>query len=49
MRPAETISGKGVGRIKKDGVYSIMIYLRTFVEVTMYPQYKNNNKKQIKN
>jgi hypothetical protein len=31
-----------------EGVNSIMIYVRIFVNVTMYPHYNNNKKEQRK-
>jgi hypothetical protein len=44
MRPVETIIGMGGGGIKEnlEGVNSTMIYYKTFVNVTVYPQYNNN-------
>jgi hypothetical protein len=44
MRPVETITGMGVGEIKNDGGGWIQVWciVRTFVNVTMYPQYNNN-------
>jgi hypothetical protein len=48
MRPVETIPGMGRGEIKEnDGGWVQLWYIeRTFVNVTMYPQYNNNNNKR---
>jgi hypothetical protein len=44
MRRVETILGMGeMGQRRMvEGVNSTMIIVRTFVNVTMYPQYNNN-------
>jgi hypothetical protein len=45
MRPAETIPGMGGGRDKGEwwrGEFNYDNIVRTFVNVTKYPQYNNN-------
>jgi hypothetical protein len=46
MRHAETLSGMVEGGIKDNmkGVNSAMIYIRTFVNVTMYPSITKQKK-----
>jgi hypothetical protein len=47
LRPVETIPGMRERR-KVEGVNSSMVYLtyyKDFVNVTMYPQHNNNNKR----
>jgi hypothetical protein len=45
MRPVETIPGMGIRGIKEnDGGSELWYILRTFINVTMYPQYNNNKK-----
>jgi hypothetical protein len=47
MRPVETIPGMGERRIKENdggGKFSNDTLLRTFINVTMYPQYNNKTK-----
>jgi hypothetical protein len=43
--PVETISGMGEIWRMMEGVNSTIYIVRTFVNVTMYPQYNNNKKK----
>jgi hypothetical protein len=47
VRPADTIPGMGEEGIKeKDGGWIQLWYItRTFVNVTMFPQYNSNKKK----
>jgi hypothetical protein len=48
MRPVETLQGMGAGEIKENdggGEFNYNITVRTLVNVTMYPQYNNNNKR----
>jgi hypothetical protein len=48
MRPVETVPGMGGGGIKKNDeeVNSTWYIVRTFVNVTMYPQHNNNRKRK---
>jgi hypothetical protein len=49
MRPVETITGIGRGWIKDNGGGSKFNFdIRTFVDITMYPQYNNKNKTKNK-
>jgi hypothetical protein len=41
MRPVETIPGMGGMRIKNDGQGECHYDIRTFINVTMYPQCNN--------
>jgi hypothetical protein len=41
MRPVETIPGMKSRGIKNDGGGEFNYIIRTFVNVTMYPQYNN--------
>jgi hypothetical protein len=46
MIPVETIPVMGAGGIKEnDGWIQILYMVRTFANVTIYPQYNSNNKK----
>jgi hypothetical protein len=45
MRPVETVPGMGGGKKKENnggGWIQLWYIIRTFVSVTMYPQYNNN-------
>jgi hypothetical protein len=45
MRPVRTIPGMGEGGMKvNDGGGEFNYDIRTYVNVTMYPQHNNNNK-----
>jgi hypothetical protein len=47
VRPVETLPGMGGGEIKEnDGGGEFKYIVRTLVNVTMYPQYNNNNFKK---
>jgi hypothetical protein len=48
MRPVESIPGMEGGKIRENDrgdEFNYEILLRTFLNVTMCPQYNNNNKK----
>jgi hypothetical protein len=49
MKPVETIPGMGREGMKENDGWgefnSDIFYIRTCINVTMYPQYNNNNKK----
>jgi hypothetical protein len=49
MRPVESVPGIGEGRVKEnDGGEWIQLWniVRNLANVTMYPQYNNNNNKR---
>jgi hypothetical protein len=49
MRPVETIPGTGGGGDKGEwwrGWIQLLYIVRTFVNVTLYPQYNNNRKEK---
>jgi hypothetical protein len=50
LRPVETILRIGGGGIRRmmEGVTLTKIYLSTFINVSMYPQYNNNKKFKLK-
>jgi hypothetical protein len=50
MRPVETITGMGVGGIKKKGGgggVQLQYIIKTFANVTVYPQYNINKKEKM--